>query len=124
LSIFFSIQCCVSLCWYFIFYRTSIFRCHLISEVFLCDIFTFFGVLFFCCLFKLTQVLLYFDQLKLDEKEINATDFWKRQILIASMHKQPASFGIYVPAKDEAIVEGGNNRRVCNIEIEHVDVKI
>lgn len=82
------------------------------------------SVFFFFCLFKLTQVLLYFDQLKLDEKEINATDFWKRQIIIASMHKQPASFGIYVPAKDEAIVEGGNNRRVCNIEIEHVDVKM
>lgn len=30
------------------------------------------------------------------------------------MHKQPASFGIYVPAKDEAVVEGGNIRRVCN----------
>lgn len=74
--------------------------------------------------FKLTTVLLYVDQLKLDEKEINATDFWTRQIIIASMHKQPASFGIYVPAKDEAIVEGGNNRRVCIIEIVHVDVKV
>jgi hypothetical protein len=84
---------------------------------------TFFGVFFFCP-FKLTPVLLYVDQLKLDDKEINSTDFWKRQILIASMHKQPASFGIYVPAKDEAIVEGGNNRRVCNIEIEHVGIKM
>ncbi|XP_068471451.1 uncharacterized protein [Phaseolus vulgaris] len=52
-----------------------------------------------------------FTQLKLDEKEINTSDFWKRQIIIASMHKQPASFGIYVPAKDEAVVEGGNIRR-------------
>lgn len=54
------------------------------------------------------------NQLKLDEKEINTSDFWKRQIIIASMHKQPASFGIYVPAKDEAVVEGANMRRVCN----------
>ena len=44
--------------------------------------------------------------------------------IIASMHKQPASFGIYVPAEDEAIVEGGNNRRVCTIEIEHVNLKM
>ncbi|XP_068471447.1 uncharacterized protein [Phaseolus vulgaris] len=51
------------------------------------------------------------ERLKLDEKEINTSDFWKRQIIIASMHKQPASFGIYVPAKDEAVVEGGNIRR-------------
>ncbi|CAI8620055.1 unnamed protein product [Vicia faba] len=59
----------------------------------------------------------YPERLKLDEKEINATDFWTRQIIIASMHKQPASFGIYVPAKDEAIVEAGNNRRrkVCRV---------
>ncbi|KAH1079881.1 hypothetical protein GLYMA_05G247000v4 [Glycine max] len=27
------------------------------------------------------------------------------------MHKRPASFGIYVPAKDEAVIEGGNIRR-------------
>ncbi|XP_022638052.1 uncharacterized protein LOC106770839 isoform X3 [Vigna radiata var. radiata] len=51
------------------------------------------------------------ERLKLDEKEINTSDFWKRQIIIASMHKQPASFGIYVPAKDEAVVEGANMRR-------------
>ncbi|BAT72615.1 hypothetical protein LR48_Vigan05g097600 [Vigna angularis] len=51
------------------------------------------------------------ERLKLDEKEINTSDFWKRQIIIASMHKQPASFGIYVPAKDEAVVEGANIRR-------------
>ncbi|XP_027919046.1 uncharacterized protein LOC114177742 isoform X2 [Vigna unguiculata] len=51
------------------------------------------------------------ERLKLDEKEINTSDFWKRQIIIASMHKQPASFGIYVPAKDEAVAEGANMRR-------------
>ena len=40
------------------------------------------------------------NQLKLDDKEINTSDFWKRQIIIASMHKRPASFGIYVSAKE------------------------
>lgn len=73
-----------------------------------------------CARWYRAQVFSFFaypEKLKLDEKEINATDFWKRQIIIASMHKQPASFGIYVPAKDEAIVEGGNNRRrkVCRV---------
>nr|XP_027191193.1 uncharacterized protein LOC101491780 isoform X2 [Cicer arietinum] len=73
-----------------------------------------------CARWYRAQVFSFFaypERLKLDEKEINATDFWKRQIIIASMHKQPASFGIYVPAKDEAIVEGGNNRRrkVCRV---------
>ncbi|KAK2385695.1 Outer arm dynein light chain 1 protein [Trifolium repens] len=73
-----------------------------------------------CARWYRAQVFSFFaypEKLKLDDKEINATDFWKRQILIASMHKQPASFGIYVPAKDEAIVEGGNNRRrkVCRV---------
>ncbi|MED6109184.1 hypothetical protein PIB30_031183 [Stylosanthes scabra] len=42
---------------------------------------------------------------------MSTEDFWKRQIIIASMHKQPASFGIYVPAKDEATVEASNSRR-------------
>ncbi|XP_057749972.1 uncharacterized protein LOC130968621 isoform X1 [Arachis stenosperma] len=51
------------------------------------------------------------EKLKLDDKEMSTEDFWKRQIIIASMHKQPASFGIYVPAKDESTVEAGNNRR-------------
>ncbi|KAJ1394246.1 Leucine-rich repeat [Sesbania bispinosa] len=67
-----------------------------------------------CARWYRAQVFSFFtypEKLKLDEKEINTTDFWKRQIIIASMHKRPASFGIYVPAKDEAIVEGSNNRR-------------
>lgn len=68
-----------------------------------------------CTLFFLnTHLVFCVNQLKLDEKEINTSDFWKRQIIIASMHKQPASFGIYVPAKDEAVAEGANMRRVCN----------
>ncbi|XP_040873897.1 uncharacterized protein [Glycine max] len=67
-----------------------------------------------CARWYRAQVFSFFsypERLKLDEKEINTSDFWKRQIIIASMHKQPASFGIYVPAKDEAVIEGGNIRR-------------
>ncbi|KAG5060392.1 hypothetical protein JHK87_001421 [Glycine soja] len=56
----------------------------------------------------------YPERLKLDDKEINTCDFWKRQIIIASMHKRPASFGIYVPTKDEVVIEGGNIRRAHN----------
>ncbi|XP_027340394.1 uncharacterized protein LOC113853899 isoform X2 [Abrus precatorius] len=67
-----------------------------------------------CARWYRAQVFSFFtnpERLKLDEKDMNTGDFWKRQIIIASMHKQPASFGIYVPAKEEAIVEGGNVRR-------------
>ncbi|CAL0312354.1 unnamed protein product [Lupinus luteus] len=67
-----------------------------------------------CARWYRAQVFSFFsypEKLKLDQKEINAIDFWMRQIIIATMQKQPASFGIYVPAKDEAIVEGSNNRR-------------
>ncbi|XP_006580393.1 uncharacterized protein [Glycine max] len=67
-----------------------------------------------CARWYRAQVFSFFaypERLKLDEKEINTSDFWKRQIIIASMHKRPASFGIYVPAKDEAVIEGGNIRR-------------
>ncbi|KAL2342330.1 hypothetical protein Fmac_003615 [Flemingia macrophylla] len=67
-----------------------------------------------CARWYRAQVFSFFtcpERLKLDEKEINTSDLWKRQIIIASMHKQPSSFGIYVPAKDEAAVEGGNIRR-------------
>ncbi|KAE9613832.1 putative leucine-rich repeat domain, L domain-containing protein [Lupinus albus] len=71
-----------------------------------------------CARWYRAQVFSFFsypEKLKLDEKEINTIDFWKRQIIIATMQKQPASFGIYVPAKDEAIVEGSNNRRICRL---------
>ncbi|KAK7358116.1 hypothetical protein VNO77_00037 [Canavalia gladiata] len=67
-----------------------------------------------CARWYRAQVFSFFtypEKLKLDEKEINTGDFWKRQIIIASMHKQPASFGIYVPAKEESMVEGGHIRR-------------
>ncbi|KAG5028369.1 hypothetical protein JHK87_011883 [Glycine soja] len=49
------------------------------------------------------------SMLKLDDKEINTSDFWKRQIIIASMHKRPASFGIYVPAKELSLKVIGNH---------------
>lgn len=42
------------------------------------------------------------DQLILDEKEISTREFWKRQIIIASRQKRPASFGFYSPAKYDA----------------------
>ena len=34
--------------------------------------------------------------------EISTREFWKRQIIIASRQKRPASFGFYSPAKDDA----------------------
>ncbi|KAM1026596.1 hypothetical protein ACFX2I_039439 [Malus domestica] len=39
------------------------------------------------------------EKLKLDDKEISTREFWKRQLIIASRHKRPASFGFYSPAK-------------------------
>ncbi|BBH04191.1 Outer arm dynein light chain 1 protein [Prunus dulcis] len=51
--------------------------------------------------------------LKLDDKEISTREFWKRQLIIASRQKRPASFGFYSPAKCDP--EGGssiNRRRV------------
>ncbi|KAK7398789.1 hypothetical protein VNO78_09962 [Psophocarpus tetragonolobus] len=67
-----------------------------------------------CARWYRAQVFSFFsypERLKLDEKEINTSDFWKRQIIIASMHKRPASFGVYVPARDEDVVDGGHIRR-------------
>ncbi|XP_061354647.1 uncharacterized protein LOC133299228 isoform X3 [Gastrolobium bilobum] len=67
-----------------------------------------------CARWYRAQVFSFFtnpEKLKLDEQEISTRDFWQRQIIIASMHKRPASFGIYVPAKDEPLVEGGNGGR-------------
>ncbi|CAL0331124.1 unnamed protein product [Lupinus luteus] len=67
-----------------------------------------------CARWYRAQVFSFFsypEKLKLDAKEISTIDFWKRQIIIAGMERQPTSFGIYVPAMDEAIVEGSNDRR-------------
>ncbi|KAI4351046.1 hypothetical protein L6164_005434 [Bauhinia variegata] len=68
----------------------------------------------------------YSEKFKLDDKEISTSDFWKRQIIIASKQKQPASFGFYIPAKDETVVEGCINRtrrkvyRLASIEGEEI----
>jgi hypothetical protein len=52
--------------------------------------------------------------LKLDDKLISTREFWKRQIIIASRQKRPATFGFYSPAKDDAKEEGNiNQKRVC-----------
>lgn len=57
-------------------------------------------------------------QVKLDDQEISAREFWKRQIIIASRQKQPASFGFYSPAKGDAHGVGIMNRkRVSNIDV-------
>jgi hypothetical protein len=55
---------------------------------------------------------------KLDDQEISTREFWKRQIIIASRQKQPASFGFYSPAKGDAHGVGIMNRkRVSNIDV-------
>ncbi|XP_071702598.1 uncharacterized protein [Rutidosis leptorrhynchoides] len=63
------------------------------------------------------------DKLILDDKKISTREGWKRQIIIASRHKQLSSFGFYSPAKDEAEREGSVNAkmklsRVASIESE------
>ncbi|KAF7813512.1 Serine/threonine-protein kinase 11-interacting protein isoform B [Senna tora] len=66
-----------------------------------------------CARWYRAQVFSFFiypEKLKLDDKEISTREFWKRQIIIASKHKQPASFGFYLPAKDKSAGEGNRNR--------------
>ncbi|XP_023734782.1 uncharacterized protein LOC111882642 isoform X2 [Lactuca sativa] len=64
------------------------------------------------------------EKLILDDKKISTREVWKRQIIIASRQKQPASFGFYSPAKDEAETEASvHNKmkklsRVASIESE------
>lgn len=58
-----------------------------------------------CCMFY---------QFKLDDKEITTREFWKRQLIISSRQKRPASFGFYSPAICDDTGEGPNiRRRVC-----------
>ncbi|KAJ6764968.1 OUTER ARM DYNEIN LIGHT CHAIN 1 PROTEIN [Salix koriyanagi] len=60
------------------------------------------------------QVFSYFvhpDAVKLDDLEISTREFWKRQFIIASRQKQPASFGFYSPAKGDAHRMGSMNRK-------------
>ncbi|ONI09370.1 hypothetical protein PRUPE_5G234800 [Prunus persica] len=51
------------------------------------------------------------EKLKLDDKEISTREFWKRQLIIASRQKRPASFGFYSPAKCDPEGESSINRR-------------
>ncbi|CAI0400335.1 unnamed protein product [Linum tenue] len=60
------------------------------------------------------QVFSYFSQpcnLKLDDKPINTREYWKRQIIVASRHKRPASFGFYSPAIEDALGVGCINKK-------------
>ncbi|EPS72380.1 hypothetical protein M569_02377, partial [Genlisea aurea] len=53
------------------------------------------------------------EQLKLDDKKISPSEFWKRKIINMSRIKEPASFGFYSPATNDADVEGSiNTKRV------------
>ncbi|KAK3026257.1 hypothetical protein RJ639_041633, partial [Escallonia herrerae] len=67
---------------------------------------------------------------RLDEKNICTREFWKRQLLIASRQKRPASFGFYSPAKDDAELEGSINTkqkkfsRLASIESEEQSVYV
>ncbi|KAF3524794.1 hypothetical protein F2Q69_00046404 [Brassica cretica] len=49
------------------------------------------------------------DGLKLDGKQIGTREFWKRQIIVAHRHSEPASYGFYYPAREE-----GNEEESCN----------
>ncbi|PON44684.1 LRR domain containing protein [Parasponia andersonii] len=48
---------------------------------------------------------------KLDDMQVSTREFWKRQLIIASRQKRPASFGFYSPAIYDAKGEGSINRR-------------
>ncbi|XP_057952168.1 uncharacterized protein LOC131146540 isoform X1 [Malania oleifera] len=65
-----------------------------------------------CARWYRAQVFSFFThphKLRLDEKGISMREFWKRQIIIASRQKRPASFGFYSPAQDDAEAEGSIN---------------
>lgn len=53
-------------------------------------------------------------QLKLDGKQIGTREFWKRQIIVAHRQSEPASYGFYSPAREEANEEGSCNRKKVN----------
>ncbi|CAH8355855.1 unnamed protein product [Eruca vesicaria subsp. sativa] len=48
------------------------------------------------------------DGLKLDGKQIGNREFWKRQIIVAHRHSEPAGYGFYYPAREE-----GNEEESC-----------
>ncbi|KAF8105869.1 hypothetical protein N665_0152s0008 [Sinapis alba] len=51
------------------------------------------------------------DGLKLDGKQIGTREFWKRQIIVAHRHSEPASYGFYYPAREEGSEEESCNRK-------------
>ncbi|XP_047315985.1 uncharacterized protein LOC124919709 isoform X2 [Impatiens glandulifera] len=53
----------------------------------------------------------YPDKLQLDDKKISRREFWKRQIIVTSRHKRPASFGFYLPAKGDSEGETTNTKK-------------
>ncbi|CAH8254925.1 unnamed protein product [Arabidopsis lyrata] len=58
------------------------------------------------------------DELKLDGKQIGTREFWKRQIIVAHRQSEPASYGFYSPAREEANEEGSWNRKkkkICRL---------
>ncbi|CAH2036124.1 unnamed protein product, partial [Thlaspi arvense] len=55
------------------------------------------------------------DDLKLDGKKIGTREFWKRQIIVAHRHSEPASYGFYYPAREEGNEEGNCNRKAKKI---------
>ncbi|KAF3437141.1 hypothetical protein FNV43_RR19894 [Rhamnella rubrinervis] len=67
-----------------------------------------------CARWYRSQVFGYFshpEKLKLDDKEISTREVWKRQLVIASRQKRPASFGFYSPAKFDARGEGIHRKK-------------
>ncbi|KAL9337503.1 hypothetical protein Peur_069272 [Populus x canadensis] len=51
------------------------------------------------------------EAVKLDDQEISAREFWKRQIIIAKRQKRPTSFGFYSPAIGDDEGDGNINRK-------------
>ncbi|XP_011035576.1 PREDICTED: uncharacterized protein LOC105133328 isoform X2 [Populus euphratica] len=51
------------------------------------------------------------EAVKLDDQEISAREFWKRQIIIARRQKRPTSFGFYSPAMGDDEGDGNINRK-------------
>ncbi|XP_010267201.1 PREDICTED: uncharacterized protein LOC104604445 isoform X2 [Nelumbo nucifera] len=67
-----------------------------------------------CARWYRPQVFSFFtnpEKLKLDKKEISKKEAWKRQVILANRKKQPAGFGLYSPAKDDANRERSFNMK-------------
>ncbi|XP_013586450.1 PREDICTED: uncharacterized protein LOC106295169 isoform X1 [Brassica oleracea var. oleracea] len=75
----------------------------------------------FCCArWYRANVLSYVarpNDLKLDGKQIGNREFWKRQVVVTRRKTQPASYGFYSPAREEADDEGSFNRKKSQSKI-------